>query len=76
MASCLVKLEAIKENGLSIEQADVAQDQIAVTPAHLAGRLPPIEKLRMYRKGPSKMSFSDFARLSDQQAMRLGALDH
>ena len=50
----LVKLEAIKESGLPIEQTDVAQDQITVTPAHLAGRLPPIEKLRMHREGLSK----------------------
>jgi hypothetical protein len=50
----LIKLEAIKESGLSIEQADVPQDQIAVTPAHLTGRLPPIEKLRMNCEGLSK----------------------
>src|SRR4030095_14416211 len=50
----LVKLEAIKESGLSIDQADVAQDQIAVTPAHLAGRLSSIENLRMHREGLSK----------------------
>jgi hypothetical protein len=50
----LVKLETIKESGPSINQADVAQDQIAVTPAPLAGRLSSIENLRMNREGPSK----------------------
>ncbi len=45
----LVELQAIEQGRLPIEQTDVAEVQIAVAMAHLAGRTPPVEQLRQNR---------------------------
>ena len=46
----VVELDAVEQARRAVEQADVAQMQVAVAAAHLSGVLAPVEQRRMPRK--------------------------